>query len=32
MTLYIAYGSNMNRAAMRGRCPVARVIDVGDAA
>lgn len=26
MTLYFAYGSNMQRAAMRGRCPSARAI------
>lgn len=26
MTLYFAYGSNMHRAAMRGRCPGARAI------
>jgi gamma-glutamylcyclotransferase (GGCT)/AIG2-like uncharacterized protein YtfP len=26
MTLYFAYGSNMNRTAMRGRCPGARAI------
>ena len=30
MTLYFAYGSNMNRAAMRGRCPGAR--EIGPAA
>jgi soluble lytic murein transglycosylase-like protein len=26
MTLYFAYGSNMNRAAMRRRCPAARAV------
>jgi hypothetical protein len=26
MTLYFAYGSNMNRAAMRRRCPAARAL------
>lgn len=26
MTLYFAYGSNMSRAAMRGRCPGARAV------
>lgn len=26
MTLYFAYGSNMNRAAMRARCPGARAV------
>ena len=26
MTLYFAYGSNLNRAAMQGRCPAAHVI------
>jgi hypothetical protein len=32
MTLYFAYGSNMNRAAMRRRCPGARVVDAGELA
>jgi hypothetical protein len=29
MNLYFAYGSNMNRAAMRRRCPGARITDAG---
>jgi hypothetical protein len=29
MTLYFAYGSNMNRAAMRRRCPGARALGPG---
>ena len=31
MTLYFAYGSNMNRAAMARRCPGARAHRTGDA-
>jgi hypothetical protein len=32
MMRYFAYGSNINRAAMKRRCPDVRVIDVGELA